>query len=161
MVYKASLDKTALIITLGVTVLFAAIIIGQYPLIRDKGRAAPIFATAACVVIYALSYAFSPRHYAVTEEELVVHRPLGKVRIRKELIKSAQRVDGSILGGSIRTFGVGGLFGYYGSFANFALGRMTWYATRRDKAVLVTTKTKKKIVLTPDDPDSLVAELTA
>jgi hypothetical protein len=161
MIYKASLDKTAIIITAGITVLFAAIIIGQYPLIRDTGRAAPIFGTIACVVIYAISYAFSPRYYMVTPDELIIRRPLSNVRIKRSDIKRALRVDSSTIGGSIRTFGVGGLFGYYGSFANFSLGRMTWYATRRDTAVLVTTRANKKIVLTPNEPDSLVAELTA
>ena len=33
---------------------------------------------------------------------------------------------------------------------------MTWYATRRNKAVLVTTISDKKIVLTPDEPEQFV-----
>jgi len=161
MVYKASLDKTAIIITAAITVLFAVIIGGQYSVIKNAGKAVPILTTLACLAIYLISYAFRPLGYAVTDKELVVRRPLSNVRLKRTEIRSAQRVDRDTTGGSIRTFGVGGLFGYYGHFANFALGRMTWYATRRDKAVLVTTKTNKKIVLTPDEPDSLVAALTA
>jgi hypothetical protein len=56
---------------------------------------------------------------------------------------------------------MGGLFGYYGNFVNFSLGRMTWYATRRDKPVLVKTTDNRKIIVTPDDPDTFVNELSA
>src|SRR5215203_1263193 len=159
MVYKASLDKTAIIITVGITILFAVIIGGQHSVVKNAGRAVPVFTTAACLSAYIISYAFRPLGYLVTGEELVVRRPLSNVRFKRTDIRSAERVDRSTIGGSIRTFGVGGLFGYYGHFASFAMGRMTWYATRRDNAVLVKTKMNKKIILTPDEPDQLVAEL--
>ena len=58
-----------------------------------------------------------------------------------------------------RTFGVGGLYGYYGKFYNRTFGSMTWYATRRDKLVLVKFQNKKKIILTPDEPVALIAAL--
>lgn len=150
-----------MLMTVGVTILFAVIIARQYPVIRDEGRAAPIFTTTACLLIYGLSYAFRPTGYSVTAEELVVHRPIGKVRIKRSDIQSAEAVDPAEVSGSIRTFGVGGLFGYYGRFANFNLGRMTWYATRRDRTVLVRAAQGRKIVLTPDDREGLVAALRA
>ena len=58
-------------------------------------------------------------------------------------------------------FGVGGLFGYYGNFVNSTLGSMTWYATRRDKAVLITTLENKKIIVTPDSPEEFVASFNS
>ncbi|RYY97680.1 MAG: hypothetical protein EOO11_10230 [Chitinophagaceae bacterium] len=51
---------------------------------------------------------------------------------------------------------MGGLFGYYGRFANRALGSMTWYATRRDGGLLIHLGGGKKILITPDDPGSLL-----
>ena len=161
MVYKTSLDKTAMIMTAGVTILFAVIIAKQYPLIRDEGRAVPLFTTVACLLIYGLSYAFRPAGYSVTAEELVIHRPLRDVRIKRSNIRSAEAVDPAEVSGAIRTFGVGGLFGYYGRFANFNLGRMTWYATRRDRTVLIRTADGRKIVVTPDDREGFVAEMSA
>ena len=59
--------------------------------------------------------------------------------------------------GVIRTFGVGGLFGYYGQFYNSKIGSMTWYATRQNNTVLVRTIDNKNIVLTPDEPEKFVA----
>ncbi len=38
---------------------------------------------------------------------------------------------------------------------------MTWYATRRNKAVLVQTIGDKKIFITPNDPEQFVADFNA
>jgi len=59
---------------------------------------------------------------------------------------------------SVRTFGVGGLFGYFGKFWNKEYGNMTWYATRRDKAIMIITKENKKIILTPDEVEKFINE---
>lgn len=52
---------------------------------------------------------------------------------------------------SIRTFGNGGVFGYYGKFFNNSFGSMTWFATRRENFVMLILKDGRKIVVTPDD----------
>ena len=161
MTYKTSLDKTALVITIGVTILFAIIIGGQYVIIKDAGRAIPIYTTTACLMIYFIAFAFRPINYVVTKDELIVRRLFLNVHIKRAEIKSAELIERNKITGSIRTFGVGGLFGYYGNFANFSLGRMTWYATRKDKPVLVKTINNKKIIFTPNDPDNFVNELNS
>jgi hypothetical protein len=161
MTYKASLDKTAIAITIAVTILFAVIIGGQYPIIKDAGRAVPIYTTTACLLIYFLAFAFRPINYMVTEDEIIVRRPLLNVHMKRVDIKSVELIDKNKIRGSIRIFGVGGLFGYYGRFANFSLGRMTWYATRRDKPVLVKTIDDKKIIFTPNDPDKFLNKLSS
>jgi hypothetical protein len=97
----------------------------------------------------------------VTEDEIIVRRPLLNVHIKRVDIKSVELIDKNKIRGSIRIFGVGGLFGYYGRFANFSLGRMTWYATRRDKPVLVKTIDDKKIIFTPNDPDKFLNKLSS
>lgn len=60
--------------------------------------------------------------------------------------------------GSIRTFGIGGLFGYIGYFKNSILGSYKAYATNSEKAVLIETS-DKPIIVTPDDPDLFVKNL--
>ncbi len=141
--------------------MFAVIIGGQYSIIKDAGRAVPIYTTTVCLLIYFLAFAFRPVNYVVTKDELIVRRPLLNVHIKRADIKSVELIDKNKIRGSIRTFGVGGLFGYYGRFANFSLGRMTWYATRRDKPVLVKTTDDKKIIFTPNDPGKFVTELSS
>ena len=159
MTYKTSLDNLAKGITIGVTILFVAILIGQFSIIKDTGRAVPIFTTVTLFLIYFISFAFSPINYEVSAQHLSIHRLLIDVNIDRNQIKSVELLDKEQLAWVIRTFGVGGLFGYYGKFANTKLGSMTWYASRRDKTVLIVTLDNKKIILTPDEPEKFVAHL--
>lgn len=161
MKYTATLDKTAIIITIVVSVLFAAIIGGQYVIIKDAGGSIPIYTTTACLLIYFFAFAFRPVNYVVTADELIVHRPLFDVHIRRIEIKSVESIDREKIRGSFRIAGVGGLFGYFGRFASFSLGFMTWYMTRRDRPVLIKTADNKKIMVSPDDPAKFVSGLTA
>jgi hypothetical protein len=161
MTYKTSLDKTAIAITTGVTILFAIIIGVQYSIIKDAGRAIPIYTTTACLLIYFIAFAFRPINYVVTKEEIIVRRPILNVHIKRTDVKSAELIESNKIKGSIRTFGVGGVFGYYGNFVDFSIGRMIWYATRKDKPVLVKTVDNKKIIFTPNDPDKFVSELNS
>ena len=60
--------------------------------------------------------------------------------------------------GSVRTFGIGGLFGYVGYFRNSILKNYKAYVTHRDKTVVLTTE-EEEIVISPDDPEVFVASL--
>ena len=92
MTYKTSLDKTAIVITIAVTILFAVIIGGQYSIIKDAGRAVPIYTTTVCLLIYFLAFAFRPVNYVVTKDELIVRRPLLNVHIKRADIKSVELI---------------------------------------------------------------------
>lgn len=162
MIYKTSLDKTAIVITISVTTLFAVLISGQYAIIKDAGHTAtPIYTTVGLLLIYAIVFAFRPIDYTITKDEIIVRRPLVNVRIKRVDIENIDEVDNKAMNGAIRTFGVGGLFGYYGGFTNSSIGRMTWYATRKDTAVLLRTKNNKKIILTPDNPTAFIHHLNS
>jgi len=161
MKFAASLDKIAVVLTVLVTVLFVAIVGGQYAFITDAGRADPIYTTVGYLAIYGLAFAFRPAGYVVTNEEVLVSRPLLNVHIKRADIHRVVALPAQDLSASIRLFGVGGLFGYYGRYTNLRLGRTTWYATRRDTPVLVETTDNKKYILTPDDPSGFVRALAA
>ncbi|MEO6405078.1 MAG: PH domain-containing protein [Ferruginibacter sp.] len=159
MTYKTSLDSLAKIVTASITIIFATIIILQVSLIKDEGNAAPIFTTVALILIYFGSFSFRPVGYRLTKENLIIQRPLSDIKLKRNEIKSVEQIDKEKLSWTIRTFGVSGLFGYFGNFRNTKLGSMTWYATRRkDKMVLVTTIYNRKIILSPDEPEQFVAE---
>ena len=161
MKFAASLDKTAIVLTVLVTIVFAVIIGGQYAIIADAGRAVPIYTTVGCLLIYGLAFAFRPAGYVVTADEVIISRPLWDVHIKRADIRRVAALPARDLSASIRLFGVGGLFGYYGKYTNSALGRTTWYATRRDTPVLVETADNKKFILTPNDPNSFAKALSA
>jgi hypothetical protein len=161
MTYKTSLEKAAIIITVAITILFVVLIAGQYSIIKGAGRAMPIYTTTACLLIYFLAFAFRPINYIVTKDEVIIRRLFGNVKVKRADIRSIGIIDKNKIKGSIRTFGMDGFFGYYGNFSNFSIGRMTWYATRRDKPVLVKTIKDKKIVFTPNEPERFVSELSS
>ena len=161
MTYKTSLDNLAKGITIGVTLLFAFIIIGQYSIIKDAGRAIPIYTTVTLLLVYFIAFAFRPINYKLSADQLIIHRLLSDVKIERNQIKSVEYLDNEKIGCAVRTFGVSGVFGYYGKFGNLKIGSMSWYATRRNKTVLVQTISNKKIILTPDEPERFVANFNS
>ena len=158
MTYKTSLDNLAKVVTIVTTILFAAIIVGQFSLIKDEGRSVPIFTTIILLLIYFGTFSFRPISYKLTDDKLIIHRPLSDIKIIRAEIQNVEQLDKEKLSWAFRVFGVGGLFGYWGKFSNTKLGSMTWYATRRNNAVLVTTIYNKKIILTPNEPEKFIIE---
>ena len=158
MTYKTSLDNLAKVVTIVITILFAAIIVGQLSLIKDEGKSVPIFTTIILALIYFGTFSFRPISYKLTDDKLIIHRPLSDIKIDRTEIKNVEQIDKAKLSWAVRIFGVGGLFGYWGKFSNTKIGSMTWYATRRNNAVLVTTVHNKKIILTPNEPEKFVTE---
>jgi hypothetical protein len=51
------------------------------------------------------------------------------------------------------------LFGYWGSFSNGEFGRMTWYATNLNNAVMIESKNGKRIMITPNDVDAFINQV--
>ena len=161
MIFKTSLDKTAVTITVIFTLSFAFIIATQYLIATPGNAVRSLYVTIIFLVIYCLSFAFHPTAYKVTQDVLIICRPIWNVQIKRADIQSIAIIDKKELSGAVRTFGVGGVFGYYGCFANYTLGSMTWYATRKDNIVLITTTNNKKIVVTPNEPSAFIAALKA
>ncbi len=161
MKYSTSLDTSAKAITIGVTILFAIIIFGQYALISGADGNLPIYTTLALLLIYLFAFSFRPIHFVITSQQVIVHRLFSDIKTERNNIQTVALLNQDDLAGTIRTFGVGGLFGYYGKFANVKIGSMTWYATRQDRAILIKTIDDKNIILTPDDPEKFVADFNA
>jgi hypothetical protein len=98
------------------------------------------------------AYVFAPRALRVDRGVVVVERVVGPMRIaatRVQLLPPEQ------LQGSLRTFGVGGLFGSYGRFRNRTVGSYRKYATRYSGYVLLSTD-GVPVVITPAEPEEFV-----
>jgi hypothetical protein len=160
MVYKASLDSTAKRITIAVSLLFLFIISLQYVIMDPSASFAPGLVTTCLLAIYLQVFFFRPVRYVITDDELVIVRCVWNVRIQRTDIRNVSTLEQKDIAGVIRTFGVGGVFGYYGNFAGRSIGPMTWFVTRRDKLVLVKTAGNRNIILSPDQRDEFVAELS-
>lgn len=159
--YSASLDKTTKIITSAITVLFIGILVYELRTFTAEERIGFVISTAILAITYGSAYIFRPTGYSVKEYELVIHRPFNDVRYAREALESVQVIVKKDLQFTIRTFGVGGLWGYYGYFYNSVYGKMIWYITRRDHLVLIKTTNKKTILLSPDDIDAFTGELSS
>lgn len=160
MIFKATLDKTAKLLTIGVTLLFLGITIGPKMFGKNENTEIPIILSAVLFITYLISYALSPKSYEIKENNVIINRPFKSVIINRTQIKSILKLESGKLTWSIRTFGVGGLFGYFGKFWNKEYGNMTWYATRRDKAIMIITTENKKIIVTPDEPEKFISAFT-
>ena len=146
--FPASYDSTTKIISTIAFLLLAGIAIATMNV---------IVAIVGATIIF-LSYAYSPRGYAISDGSIVVKRLLGSVRIPLDDIREVRRATPDDFRGGIRLFGDGGLFGYYGLFQTSKLGKSHWYMTNRANGVVVIGR-DKTYVLSPDNPDEFVAAI--
>jgi hypothetical protein len=158
MTYKATLDNLAKIVTIICTILFSIIIASM--IWQSKGDLDLTYIAIITLILftYILSYSFSPKNYSITDENLIINRLFSNKEIKLSSIQKVQELNNDELKWSLRTFGVGGLFGYFGKFWVGKLGSMIWYATKRNNAVLIESGSKK-IIVTPDDQEKFVNEL--
>lgn len=155
--FTTSLDKFNKITTIIVSAILLAVLISVFFLTPSDGQNEAKYVSIIPIIISIVVYLLRPNNYSVSADKLLIHRMLGNIEIDRNSIQSVQEIDVSKVKNSLRTFGVGGFFGSFGKFWNASLGNMTWYVTRKNNFVLVETKDKKKIILTPDKPDEFVA----
>lgn len=154
--YSASLDRLSRVITIGVALLFISIGIGFNYFPEDETNSAlsrftPLFVNLFNGSILLICFLLRPTGYQLTENSLTILRPLFPKKFNYSDIKEVRIISRYDLKWSIRTFGNGGVFGYYGKFFNHSFGSMTWFATRRENFVMLLLKDERKIVITPDD----------
>lgn len=106
-----------------------------------------------------LSWALAPRSVEIEGGELrVVRRGWRAAAFPLSRVEGVAALPPGSLRGAVRTFGVGGLFGYHGWF--FKRGAFRLYATRTDRLVEVVVE-GKRIVVSPDQPQRFVDGLLA
>lgn len=161
--HKASMDSFTTALTIVVS--FILVLSGFVPLFTSEFQFSNVITPApfyvmpfAFIIMLLLTFGFSPRAYSVQDGQLVIYRPFRNKFYRTEGIQTVTIVSKEELKWSMRVFGVGGLFGYFGLFRNSRYGTMIWYATRRDQFVVIERSNGRAIVLTPDDPSSFVSE---
>jgi hypothetical protein len=163
MLFKASLDSLAKGMSIAILILFlgigASII---YNLDPSNPSEIPLWAAflieSIFLGIYLFCYLYAPQAYLVESDRIKIIRPIGKVDIRFNNISSIRLVDKSEIRTLIRTFGVGGLFGYHGYYYSSSLGKLILYTTQRKNLLVIEQKVGRKILLSPDDT-SLVETL--
>ena len=158
MTHKASLSGFVKVTTIIINTMFVLTFIGFFTFLKDSGKEFQIVTGTIFFLVFVITYSLRPIHYTITENHLIIHRLYKDVVIEKTDIKSVSILDEKKLEWSIRTFGVGGYYGFFGKFANTQMGNMTWYATRKDNTVLILTEENEKIIITPNEPEAFVVD---
>ena len=159
--YSASYDKSVRIMTvIGLIILGSVIAFNFYEITVNNGGEVGIIPNILIMIllfsVILFTFLFAPKGYVINESGIVIDRLFSQVLFSSEKIRSVRVLAENELDGAIRTFGVGGLFGYYGRFRSDALKGFSAYATQWRNFVLIETTEGKKIVLTPDEMNGFV-----
>jgi hypothetical protein len=115
--------------------------------------------SAVALIILVAAAAFAVRGYSVVDGRLLIHR-LGWATKFDLADLTRVEVDPGATMGSLRSLGIGGLFGFVGRFYNQVLGSYRAYATN-DLNTVVMVFDGETIVVTPDDPQAFVEAVGA
>ncbi len=158
MIYKvSSLDQLAKIVTMIISALFVGIFVFQWFHVEEFGLLAVVLTQFFLVATYFFAYFLRPTELMLHERVFIINRLLFPVKIDFSQIVSVRQIGREDISGSLRLFGVGGLFGYFGIFTNLKFGKMTWYVTNRNQVLLIQTK-EKKIIISAEDPALLTTD---
>lgn len=108
--------------------------------------------------IVSICAAYGVYGYSIQDGELQIVRLGWSINIPLSSIRRVESKPITMMG-SIRTFGIGGVFGYIGQFKNSILNNYTAYVTHRKKTVLIVTDDDQKILISPDDPNEFINSL--
>ena len=87
-----------------------------------------------------------PRYLLLDDKSIVITHPIGQTVILKSDIIEVRAVERSELLGSIRLFGSGGFFGWFGIFRNSKFGTYRLYCGQLENLYIVKTLTRKYII---------------
>ena len=119
----------------------------------EVARWASLFAPLVALV----SWALAPRGLEIEGGELRILRNAWRAAtVPLSSIQEIAVLPPGSLRGAVRTFGNGGLFGYYGWY--YRRGPFRLFATRRDRLVEIVAA-GKRVVVSPDDPGRFVEGL--
>lgn len=97
----------------------------------------------------------APQRLEIGEKKLVILRRYKSITIYADEVFSVDPLPKSGLRGAIRTCGVGGCFGYFGSYYKSNIGAFKLYATAFDHLFLIRLKNGKKIVISCAEPEKM------
>lgn len=142
-----------IIATLGIVVIVGIISV------EDVASGSSILIALATIVIPVLipivSAIWMIRGYVVEGKMLLVQRLGWQSNLDLKELESVE-ADPEAMDKSLRTFGIGGLFCFYGRFRNKKLGAYRAYATD-PKCSVVLKFQDQTVVVSPDRPDDFVA----
>lgn len=87
-----------------------------------------------------------PRYLIIQNGLLIITHPIGRTVIEKSQVVKIEAIERSDLRGSIRLFGSGGFFGWFGIFRNSKFGVYRIYCGQLENLYHIKTLTKSYII---------------
>ena len=97
----------------------------------------------------------APQRLEIGEDKIVILRRYKSVTINRSEIKSVQHLSKRDFSNTVRVFGVGGLFGYFGRYYSSKLGTFQLFATSFQNLYLIKKWNGKSIVISCAEPDKM------
>ncbi|MCQ4034768.1 PH domain-containing protein [Kaistella montana] len=149
----AKMDQQTLVFTM----IFGAIchaVIGfcGYEILTKKAFFLLFPVTIVCFALVS-SYLMIPIISVDSQKNILIKNQFVNFKIKREEIADLEIISGKKF--NIRTFGVGGLFGYFGYFN----GNDVWYVTNLDKKVQIKLKSGKTYMISPENTEDFLREL--
>lgn len=153
--FRARYDRLAA----GLTAVVLAVFAGGLVLVLTQpvpSRELRLGLALLILLVPLVTYLYSPTGFSVGPEGVRIHKPGGTVLLPLGSLRAARRAAPGELCG-LRTFGSGGLFGYFGWFWTRSLGHYRAYITSRHHMVLV--QAERAYLLSPERPEDFLARL--
>lgn len=165
--FNASLGTTVKVTTVIIVGLFlligvALLLLFVLSLSEENFDRKSIMMPIVAIGLFGLLYwVFTERiiGYEVLNEGVKIIKGNDVQLIKKDLILEVKSIDYKDLRFSVRTFGIGGVFGFSASFTNKKFGDMTWSFTSKDNLVMIVTQ-KQKFVVSPDNRTLFITKVS-
>jgi len=108
------------------------------------------------VLAFGAPYFFRPLGFAVTNDAILILRPLGSRRIQLETLREIRVPATHPPGMTIGLMRVQGLYGTFGSFWNKHWGKSYVYVTNQANTVELGLTNRSRLIISPDDPQEFV-----
>lgn len=153
--FKASMSKIVITITLIVHIM----VLGTIIPLASNGIA--LWEVVILPILFLTAFLLRPFRYDVDDRQLIIRKYVLPKRLLITDIASAAPVDYSDLKITLRLWGSGGFWGWYGVFLTAENGskKILLQCSQKENLVLITMKDGKRIVISPDDRDGLLNSL--
>ncbi len=158
--FPMSLDAANRLLTLVVLFICGAVLGLQVALCRPPVAWIPLLTAVALLPTLGGCWALAPTALAVDGSTLRIERRAWRaLEIPLQEIVALDSGPALRMRSTLRLFGVGGFFGTFGLMWSRPLGRFWAYATRSAPSLVLRRRGSLPVLVTPDDPQALLAAL--
>jgi hypothetical protein len=157
-IYQAPWGRSLMVVSSLLVVLCIANGVLFQTLLRDETGWMKLLAQWTLPVIVLGCLPFMVLGYEITEDAILIRRPLWKTRLERTGLKSAEVIP-KAMSKCLRTCGNGGGFSFTGWYWSKSLGVFSAYVTDLNRTVVLRFD-KRTVVVSPDRPEEFVADLS-